>query len=195
MIKNQQILVLNLMLALALGAMYIHQKWDGWFAPDDVIRSDIELPDLIAVTVEQSNFDEHGNKEYDIKAESMLQYLEADHNLMIRPNITLFQDKVATWQTSSAEAVSDNEGEQLNLSGNVVIKQVNYADKGLKEAPTLETDTLLLMPRKSYATTDDKVVIRQTGVYIEAIGLEADLNTNRITLKEKVTSIYEPEKS
>jgi len=39
------------------------------------------------------------------------------------------------------------------------------------------------------------VVIRQTGVYIEATGLDADLTNNRITLKTNVTSIYDPEKS
>ena len=125
----------------------------------------------------------------------MLQYLATDRNLMIRPDITLFQETVATWQTSSAEAVSDNEGEELHLTGNVVIKQINFAEKGLKEAPTLETETLLLKPKESFATTDDRVIIRQSGIYIEATGLEADLNTNRITLREKVTSIYEPDKS
>ena len=59
----------------------------------------------------------------------------------------------------------------------------------------METDTLILYPEKSYATTEDKVIIRQQGIYIEAIGLDADLNHNRITLRKNVTSIYEPEES
>ena len=192
---RQQIFIFNTLLTLAVLALYTYHKWDAWFAPQDVISSDVDLPDLTAITVKQDNFDQDGNKEYELRAESMLQYLATDRNLMIRPDITLFQETVATWQTSSAEAVSDNEGEELHLTGNVVIKQINFAEKGLKEAPTLETETLLLKPKESFATTDDRVIIRQSGIYIEATGLEADLNTNRITLREKVTSIYEPDKS
>lgn len=193
--NRQQVIIFNSMLIAAILALYTYHKWDSWFSAQDIMRSDVNLPDLTAVTVKQDNFDQDGNKEYELRAESMLQYLASDRNLMIRPDITLFQDRVATWQTSSAEAVSDSEGEELHLTGNVIIKQVNFAEKGLKEAPTLETDTLLLRPKESFATTDDKVIIRQSGIYIEATGLEADLNTNRITLREKVTSIYEPDKS
>ena len=65
----------------------------------------------------------------------------------------------------------------------------------MEQGATLETETLLLYPERSFATTDDKVIIRQQGIYIEAKGLEADLNNNRLILKNNVTSIYEPENS
>ena len=76
-----------------------------------------------------------------------------------------------------------------------VTLETGTLETGTLETVTLETETLELFPRRSYASTDDKVIIRQTGVYIEAVGLNADLNENRITLRQNVTSIYEPEES
>lgn len=88
------------------------------------------------------------------------------------------------------EAHSDAQGDKLFLHGNVVVVQ-----QGVERAAIMETPTLTLYPRTSQASTNDKIVIRQQGLYIEALGLDADLNTNKLTLKSQVTSIYEPEKS
>ena len=145
---------------------------------------------MVAISLEQLSFDEQGNKEFLLNAESMLQYLTSNRNIMVKPTITFFEDQKASWKTSAESATSNNEADKLNLSGHVTIVQ-----QGVREAAILETETLELHPRESYATTDDKVTIRQTGVLIEAQGLEADLNKNRIILRQKVTSIYEPEES
>jgi lipopolysaccharide export system protein LptC len=185
-----QLILTSLILSVFVMGSYAYMKWDQWFAPKHSVQNSYEQPDMVAISVEQLNFDRNGQKQYLLGAESMLQYLKSNRNVMVRPTITFYKETRESWKTSASSAVSDNEGDQLHLSGDVTIVQ-----QGVKEAAILETETLLLYPKKSYATTDDKVIIRQTGVYIEAHGLDADLTNNRITLRKNVTSIYEPEKS
>lgn len=185
-----QLILTSVFLALFVAGVYTYMKWDQWFNHKEIISGNHEQPDMVAIDLQQLSYNKQGEKEFLLNAESMLQYLKSDRNVMVKPTITFFEEQKESWKTSAASATSDNEANQLHLSGNVVIVQ-----QGVKEAAILETETLELFPRTSYATTDDKVVIRQTGVYIEAIGLDADLTNNRIILRQKVTSIYEPEKS
>ncbi|MEE2729260.1 MAG: LPS export ABC transporter periplasmic protein LptC [Pseudomonadota bacterium] len=185
-----QLILTSFGLALFVLASFAYTKWDQWFQKTDKLAEQSEQPDMVAISLEQLSFDEQGNKEFLLNAESMLQYLASNRNIMVKPTITFFENQKASWITSAASATSTTDASKLNLSGQVVIVQ-----QGVREAAVLETETLELHPRESYATTDDKVVIRQTGVYIEAFGLDADLNENRILLRQKVTSIYEPEDS
>lgn len=185
-----QLISISFVLTLLLAGLYAYTQWDDWFSNAKIPLSGLNQPDMIALAVQQTSFDKQGERKYHLSAESMLQYLEADRNLMIKPDITFFQEREPSWTTTAAEAVSNSQAETLNLSGNVRIQQ-----KGVQKAATMETETLILYPDKSYATTEDKVIIRQEGIYIEATGLDADFNDNRITLRKNVTSIYEPEKS
>jgi len=188
--QQNQLILSSLFLALFVVGTYAYIKWDQWFSPKHNVSASYDQPDMVAIELQQHSYDKHGNIEFLLNAESMLQYVASNRNLMVKPTITFFEQQQESWKTSAASATSDNEANQLNLSGNVTVVQ-----QGVREAAILETETLILYPRESYATTDDKVVIRQTGVYIEAMGLDADLANNRITLRHKVTSIYEPEKS
>ena len=183
-----QLISISFFLTIIVTGLYTYQQWDQWFTPAKPPMARLDQPDMIALSVQQVSYNEHGERQYQLSAESMLQYLTTDRNLMIRPDITFYREQVASWTTSSSEAVSDSSGETLHLTGNVLIRQ-----RSVDQGATLETQTLLLYPERSYATTDDKVIIRQQGIYIEATGLDADLNDNRLILRTNVTSIYEPE--
>ena len=185
-----QLVAISLLLALVVGGLYAYKLWDQWFDPSGQAVSQQDQPDMVARSVQQVSYNDRGERQYQLIAESMEQFLAQNHNLMIQPDVTFYRDQKASWTTSSAEAVSDGSGEELHLTGNVLIQQ-----RGVEQGATLETETLLLYPERSFATTDDKVIIRQQGIYIEAKGLEADLNNNRLILKNNVTSIYEPENS
>ncbi|HVL01461.1 MAG TPA: LPS export ABC transporter periplasmic protein LptC [Dongiaceae bacterium] len=180
----------SLLLGLMIVALLSYSGWDEWFESEPTQPGEEAQPDLIALKVEQVSFDEQGNKQYLLHAERMLQFLEANENHMFRPDVLIFREQTPAWKTTADEARSDATGEELLLEGNVTIVQ-----QGVERAATMETPTLTLYPRTSQASTKDKVVIRQPGIYIEAMGLDADLNTNKLTLKRQVTSIYEPAKS
>ncbi|MAR89871.1 MAG: LPS export ABC transporter periplasmic protein LptC [Pseudomonadota bacterium] len=185
-----QLILTSLLLGLMVVGLYAYVMWDQWFQPRANITAQNDQPDMVAKNLVQQRFDDQGAKSYRLQAESMEQFISRDRNVMARPIITFFEQQQPSWRTRADTAVSDTKVNRLDLTGNVSIEQ-----QGVSEAAVMETQTLALYPRRSYATTDDRVVIRQTGVYIEATGLDADLTNNRITLKTNVTSIYDPEKS
>lgn len=188
--QNLQTLLTSLLLGAFVIALLGYSDWESWFESDSVATGEDSQPDLITYRVEQIRFNKDGQKHFLLRAEQIQQFLDANRNLIIRPDLTLFQDQQPAWKTTASEGSSDAVGEEILLRGNVVIEQ-----QGKTHPATLETATLTLSATESRASTDDRVFIRQQGIYIEALGLEADLNNNQIILKSQVTSIYEPEKS
>ena len=182
--------LLNLLLAVVALGLLSFTDWENWFNDDAQNETHEVLPDLVAYTVEQLSFNKEGQKHILLKAEQVQQYLETDSNRIIKPDVVLFRDQQPAWKTLADEGTSDNRGEAIFLSGNVFVEQQNNP-----RPATMETQTLTLSATQSRATTEDRVVIRQPGVFIEGTGLEADLNTNQLILKHQVTSIYEPEKT
>lgn len=190
MTQNLQSLLTNLLLGAFVIALLGYADWENWFESKSTATSQDSHPDLITTQVEQVRFNKSGQKHFLLRAEQIQQFLDANHNLIIRPDLTLFQNQAPAWKATASEGSSDALGEKIHLRGNVVIQQ-----QGKPHPATLETAALTLSATGSRAATDDRVFIRQQGIYVEALGLEADLNNNQITLKSQVTSIYEPEKS
>lgn len=188
--QSLQATLTSMLLGLMIVALLSYSGWDEWFESEPAQTGEEAQPDLVALLVDQTSFDEQGNKQYQLHAARMLQFIEANENHMFRPDVLVFKDQLPAWKTMADEAHSDAQGEKLFLHGNVVVVQ-----QGVERAAIMETPTLTLYPRTSQASTNDKIVIRQQGLYVEALGLDADLNTNKLTLKSQVTSIYEPEKS
>ena len=182
------ILITSLLLSLFLFAVTAFLQWEDWFSKSDVETVEGQ-PDMVAHTLEQWSFNEDGAKQYQLLADTMQQFVNQNRNLMNKPSVLFFEGITPSWKTRANQAVSDATNHTLHLSGQVVIEQ-----KSVDEPATLETDTLVLYPKTYHASTEDQVIIRRTGVYIEAIGLDADFNANKITLRTNVTSIYEPDK-
>lgn len=188
--QNVQTLLTSLLLGAFVIALLSYSEWERWFESESITGSQEAQPDLITYSVEQIKFNERGEKHFQLKADQIQQFLDTGRNLIIRPDLLLFRQQQPAWKTTANEGNSDVDGESIHLRGHVLIEQ-----QGSTNPATLETDTLTLSATTSQATTEDKVIIRQQGIYIEAMGLEADLNNNDLTLKHQVTSIYEPEKS
>lgn len=188
--QNLQTLLTSLLLGAFVIALLSYTEWENWFESGSFSTSQDVQPDLITFSAEQLSFNKQGEKRFLLKADQIQQFLGDNRNLIIRPDLLLFRDQKPAWKTTANEGDSDSTGEEIHLRGNVVIEQ-----QGRPNPATLETDTLTVSAATSHAFTDDPVTIRQTGVLIEALGLEADLNTNKLKLKRQVNSIYEPEKT
>jgi len=188
--QNAQSILTSLLLGVMVIALLSYSDWEQWFESDAVTETEESQPDLVTYAVEQLKFNAQGEKHFLLKADEIQQFISADRNRIIHPDLLLFHDQQPAWKSTANEGHSDSQGEEIHLQGDVLIEQLGKANPA-----TLETATLTISATDSHATTDDKVIIRQTGIYIEALGLEADLKNNQLTLKSQVTSIYEPEKS
>lgn len=182
-------LALGSIVGILLLLTHAYQNWEEWFADNTLPLDEAGNPEMTAKNLRQLSYNKDGEKQYLLEAETMIQFGVTDENQMVQPKVLFFHNQAPSWQTQAAKAVSTQQGSELLLTGNVLIRQ-----QGVEPPATLETATLTLYPDRYFATTKDKVIIRQSGVYIEATGMEADLNRNKLILQKNVTSIYEPEK-
>ena len=74
----------------------------------------------------------------------------------------------------------------MRLRGNVVLD--NPGGKRM----TVQTEALNVYPDANRATSDQQVTITQPGATIRGCGLEAQLDTQRVTLKSEVRIRYAP---
>ncbi len=188
--QSAQSILTSLLLGVIVIALLSYSDWEKWFESGSRTATEEALPDLVTYGVEQIKFNTQGDKHFLLKAQEIQQFLSEDRNRIIQPDLLLFQNREPAWKTTASEGHSDSQGDEIHLQGHVTIEQ-----QGKANPATLETETLTISATSSRANTDDKVIIRQTGIYIEAVGLEADLQANKLILKHQVTSIYEPEKS
>lgn len=188
--SNLQTTLTSLLVGLMIVVLLSYSGWDRWFESEPEQSGQEAQPDLVALSVKQDSFNDKGELQYRLQATRMLQFLDAGHNRMEQPDVLFFRQQTPAWKSTADEAHSDASGEELHLQGNVLFVQQDEPRGAI-----LSTSALTLYPRKSRASTDEKVLIRQPGVRVEAQGLEADLNTNTLQLKHQVTSLYDPEKS
>lgn len=186
---DRQFLLTNLLLGAVVLVLLSQTGWQDWFDTDAITDSEEIRPDLVAYNVEQLRFNKDGQKHYLLKARQVQQFLDSDDNKILQPDLLLFRDQLPAWKTTADEGNADQQGDIIHLRGNVRIEQ-----QGTPKPATLETTSLALSATRSQASTDDPVVIRQPGVLIKAVGLEADLTDNHLILKHQVNSRYEPEK-
>ena len=97
----------------------------------------------------------------------------------------LFPDKSGNrWRSRSATGWVNSEGNEVRLRGNVVLD--NPGGKRM----TVQTEALNVYPDANRATSDQQVTITQPGATIRGRGLEAQLDTQRVTLKSEVRARY-----
>ena len=100
----------------------------------------------------------------------------------------LFPDKEGgRWRSRSATGWVNAEGTEVKLRGNVLLDETTGA-----KPMRLQTEALNVYPDADRATSDQLVTVTQPGSTIRGRGLEAQLDTQRVTLKSEVRAQYAP---
>ena len=103
------------------------------------------------------------------------------------PRFYFPDSKARRWRAQSRSAWVNSDGSEVRLRDDVRLE----APDG--ESPLrMETASLDVFPDAGIASTDAEVLISQPGVTIRGRGLEAQLESNRVTLKSEVRSRYVP---
>mgnify|MGYP000042640134 CR=1 FL=1 len=146
------------------------------------------LPDSVVYNLEQQNFNDQGQLAYGIQAKHAKQFEAKAIAQLNSLSITLFNAGIPDWHVSAQTGLTVNNGELIELSGDVIIKQ----NETTHESPTtLHTVSLLLSPKKEYAETQEPVIIQQGTSVTHALGMNVDTRAGKITLLSNVKSRYE----
>jgi len=124
------------------------------------------------------HFDERGRIRYTLSADRQITYLNSETALE-HPVIRLYQGMDSRWNiTASSGRISaveeqNNDVEQIVLSGNVEVHQLNAAGNGT----VLSTDILQLNPDADVLITDADVLLTSNNFEQSATGMRVDLNS------------------
>ncbi len=130
---------------------------------------------------------EDGSEIMTLVAPRLARTLET-RELNINTPLITFPDKDGQqWRSRSKTAWINADGSEAHLRGDVVLDS-----PGHPRSPLLETQALNIYPDTDRVTSTEPVVITQPGSIIRGRGLEAQLDTQRVTLQSEVHVRYVP---
>ncbi|MEW5248101.1 LPS export ABC transporter periplasmic protein LptC [Microbulbifer sp. 2201CG32-9] len=144
--------------------------------------------DLVIRDAHTRHFDTEGALAYIVNAEQItyFQFARRDQADLAEPRIVFYQDDRPKWLTESRQGIAYNNGQKVELSGDVVINELPEPG-GL----TLETQAITVLPQQEFAETDKLVTITSGTSITEGIGMHALLKENRVKILSEVKSTYE----
>jgi len=119
-----------------------------------------------------------------IIGEEMSHYPKDDTTEIILPTAKVLEPGKDTWVLSSNKGQTQGKGEEILLTGNVIITQENNPNI------ELHTEKLTLDTQKNTAYTDLAVSMKSPEGYTDSIGLHAAFKDKTINLHSRVKGQY-----
>lgn len=189
---NRTAIVFPLVLAglMALLTFWIYQTVEQQGSKID--GSHRHDPDYIMENFVTTQTDAIGKLRYVLVAAKMEHYPDDDSTVLKQPTFTQYTKNKPYTKIKGLRANVSSDGEEIEVSDDVVVVRQASADKG--EMQVL-TDKLTIFPNQDLAKTDRPVVIKQAPkTVIHATGMIYDKNKKTIQLFKRVNAHYEKPK-
>lgn len=164
--------------ALASGWVLWHQRGN-----DTAPVTAADLPDYILNDFELIALDAQGQESFTLRAPRLARdpnarTLDIETPLFVIPPAG--DDGGSAWEVRSKTAWVSESGDEIRLRGQV---QADGSDSGGRPV-TMRTEQMDVFPEARRAISPVKVTLTQPGLIMNGRRLEADLERNRITLKD-----------
>ena len=143
-----------------------------------------ETPDSFFSKFKSVKMDETGQVHYELSATTLYHYSGSNRSTLEFPTINLFASGEQIWRVRANAGTVINKGEQFELQGDVELFRM--ADEF-----SLKTEALTVWPNQSKAETDQLVTLINAFGEIKAVGMQADLLSERLTLLSQARGRYE----
>ena len=133
--------------------------------------------------------DKTGKPAYKVKARYLEHYPDDDSMKLQQSFFSFYENNIKSWTAQANEALILQKSEIIHLRGKVVLKQLLSSNKN---TPTmlLTAEQLTLEPKRNLIHTKSKIKLIQGNRSIQAIGMRADMNKNRIEFLSQTRSYY-----
>lgn len=186
MAKLHYFTALLLIILLAIASGWIFESID--ISPTltkEKLRHD---PDYFLKNFTATTINKHGKQAYQIKAQHLEHYPDDDSMKLQQPLFSFYENNIKVWTAQANQAVILQANEKIHLSGQVILKQI-ASEKDLSPA-ILTAEQLTIEVAKNLAHTKTKIKLQKGHDLIHAIGMRADMSTNRIEFLQKTRSQY-----
>lgn len=189
--KRLRGLILVLIVA-SLGGVGFKLARTMWAIKANELRQDpVKLLDRMPdAALEVKNFHrtkiENGRTTWELTGEEA-RYLKGESQALItKPRLTFYDKQGKGIEASGAEGrifLSNDDLEQMKLAGGIQLRYEGYI---------LETEEASYFKRKNQVVAPGKVTLKRGGLYVEAVGMEIELDRERIRLLSSVKTRFEP---
>lgn len=153
-----------------------------------VVSAPARQPDAIATNTDSVSYTTEGQLAWRLQADEVQFYRNPDYSTFTQPRAIMYQqDNPEPWRARANYGSLENE-DQVHLRQDVVI-MTRSQDSPVHQ---INTEYLAIDLTQNIMRTDQPLVITGPGLRIEANGLHAELDSERITLTNGVRSTYEP---
>jgi lipopolysaccharide export system protein LptC len=172
---------LALITGLMLLSLYLITKPDN-----HLLLSEAELastPDAIIEHMHVVEFTHDGHISSILITPLLKHYPFNDRSELQSPQVTVFQEQQPPWEITADFGQADDGIAQITLYDNVRLHQ---AAEDTQKTTTITTSKLIYHPALQLAQTDQPIELQQPGMFIESVGMFADLETQVIELLHQV---------
>ena len=176
--------VITLVIAIILN----HQQESSDNLSESNIAKNNE-PDFYMRDAKSVEYNQLGKVRFRFKATDVNHFPQGDFTLVNNPDMTLFR-KGSPWNIISKEGHISPDGKIITLTKDVKLRG------GTPEQPLqMETQSITILPDKNLAKTKQKVLIINNSGRINAKGMNAYLDENRMELLSNVKVRHDPIKT
>lgn len=143
------------------------------------------MRDFTAITM-----DEEGQPKHHLQAASLIHYSDDDTTVLARPRLSVLGENSKSWLIQAERGTADTSSRQLQLNENVILERPG--EGAASDNLRISTDSLQVDLDRKYAQTDEPVHIADTNSTMDAVGMRAYLDQERVELLANVRGHYVP---
>ena len=143
---------------------------------------DYQVDQFTLVTMQAS-----GLPSYRLQADSLLHFPSDKWSDLTVPRMQFYQQNTVNWHVSANKGRVYDEGENVLLSGNVILTRPAGSENG---AMQVHTETLLVHTNSQKAETKVLARVEAETYQIKGVGMQADMKKGNIKFMSDVTGVY-----
>jgi lipopolysaccharide export system protein LptC len=154
-----------------------------------VVSHEPKLPDAFMENVSALILDKQGKPRLKIVAPQMVHYFLEDTTEIAEPELTLYRKSPKPWYITAKHAKASQGIDNIDFWENVAI---HHAADENNPSTMIKTASLLVHPNQNTAETNKLITLIQPNLVVNALGMQADMNTGDIKLLSQTRGEYVP---
>lgn len=191
MSKLHYFTALLLIILIAIASGWIFESIEKHpILTKEVLRHD---PDYFLQNFTATTMNKTGKPDYQVKAAYLEHFPDDDSMKLQQPIFSFYENNVKVWTAQANEAVILQKTQIIHLNGDVILNQIANPKLSAKKNNTpmkLTSKQLTIETERNIAHTKSKIKLIKGNNHIQAIGMRADINKNKIEFLSRTRSHY-----
>lgn len=174
---------------LGFGFLYIHLLRPAQTEVTSTLSG--KKIDSFLTNLSVKEFSKDGQLIHYLQTPLMQHHPKTNTNLLRKPHLIITENNQAPWEIR-AEKARAKKDHTITLIHHVMIEQKASESKA---STLLKTEKMIYFPKEKRASTTQKVTIQQAKNHMQAVGMNAYLDDNKVELLSHVRGRYEPKQT